>query len=302
MIAIKRDIPLHDKTTFKIGGSARWYCSPANPEDVAEAIAWAERESLPVLVLGKGSNILVSDRGWPGLVVHCSTSFSRIEWTATSVTAQAGAPLDGVVKESVHRGFTGMEELSGIPGTIGGAVVMNAGAFSSCIANTLQEATCYSLDNHRIVAAKAAELDLGYRTSALQRFSALVLSARFELRRGYVGDLMAIRCAILEKRRTKQPLDLPNCGSVFKRPPGRFAGALIEEAGLKGYRYGNVAISPKHANFIVNLGGGTAAEVRRLVVTAQRAVYERFGILLEPEVIFNGEFEEPLFRPPEPAA
>jgi UDP-N-acetylmuramate dehydrogenase len=181
-----------------------------------------------------------------------------------------------------------------MPGTAGGAVVMNAGAFSTSIADTLQEAVYLDMSNSRVMTASTVELELGYRTSVLQKKAAVVLSAQFRLRTGESAKLQTIRRSILEKRNDKQPLELPNCGSVFKRPPGTHAGLLIEQAGLRGTRFGNVKISSKHANFIVNLGGGTAAEVRHLIVAAQRTVYERFGILLEPEVIFAGEFEEAL--------
>jgi UDP-N-acetylmuramate dehydrogenase len=294
MINLLPNIPLADKTTYRIGGSARWYCEPASADDVAAAITRAREESLPILMLGKGSNILVSDQGWPGLVINVSAAMNRIEWDAATVTAEAGALLDGMVREAVHRGLAGMEELSGIPGTTGGAVVMNAGAFSTSIADTLVQATYLDMSDYRIVVAGKDELGLGYRTSILQKKEAIVLSAQFRLHPGDAEKLGEVRRSILEKRKAKQPLDLPNCGSVFKRPPGSFAGHLIEQAGLKGFRFGNAEISAKHANFIVNLGGATAAEVRHLIVHAQRTVVEQSGILLEPEVIFAGAFEEPL--------
>jgi len=298
MTVFRNDIPLSSRTTFRIGGSARWYVEPSDAEETASAVRRAREEAWPLLVLGRGSNILVSDRGWPGLVINCS-GCTAVEWVGSSVTAQAGLPLDAVVHEAVRRGYAGMEELSGIPGSVGGAVIMNAGAYSSCIADTLQQATYLDMKDYRIVAAGKNELKLGYRSSALQKKASVVLSAQFLLRPGKVPALEAVRRQVLEKRRDKQPLDLPNCGSVFKRPeePGTYAGALIEQAGLKGLRYGNAEISSKHANFIVNLGGATAAEVRHLIVMAQKSVYERSGVLLEPEVVFAGEFEEELFKP-----
>ena len=294
MIEFQSNISLADKTTFRIGGSARWYVEPADPSEVAAAVARAREASLPVLVLGKGSNILVSDAGWPGLVVNLSAGMNGIEWDGAAVTAQGGALLDALVREAVRRGLEGMEELSGIPGTAGGAVVMNAGAFSTCIADTLLKVTHIDMSDYRVITVERGALELGYRTSLLQKRAAVVLSAQFLLRPSEAAKLKAIRRAILEKRKNKQPLDLPNCGSVFKRPAGAYAGQLIEEAGLRGTRFGSAEISSKHANFIVNHGGATASEVRHLVVLAQRAVYERCGILLEPEVIFAGAFEEPL--------
>jgi UDP-N-acetylmuramate dehydrogenase len=299
MIEFRNDIPLSDKTTFRIGGSARRYAEPSDAKEVAAAVRRAREEGLPLLILGRGSNILVSDRGWPGLVINLLL-FTSMEWRGTAVTAQAGVLLDAVVHEAVRRKCAGMEELSGIPGSVGGAVFMNAGAFSTCVADTLQKAAYLDMNDYRIVVAGKNELELGYRSSALQKKGAVVLYAQFLMSPGDGETLQEVRRRVLEKRRDKQPLDLPNCGSVFKRPSaaaGRYAGALIEQAGLKGLRYGNAEISSKHANFIVNRGGATAAEVRHCIVLAQKAVYERTGIALEPEVVFAGEFEEELFKP-----
>jgi UDP-N-acetylmuramate dehydrogenase len=291
-----RDIPLADKTTFRIGGPARFYVEPDDDDGVAAALTRARKETLPLLVLGKGSNVLVSDRGWPGLVINL-TKFTGTQWAGDTVTVRAGVLLDTLVRETIRRGSAGMEELSGIPGTVGGAVVMNAGAFSTCIADTLEQATYLDIDDHQTVTAGKDALGLGYRTSLLQKNHSVVLSAQFRLRPGAVAPLEEIRRTVLEKRRDKQPLDLPNCGSVFKRPPGGYAGALIEQAELKGLRYGNAEISSKHANFIVNRGNATASDVRHLIVVAQKTVYAEFGILLEPEVVFAGEFEEELYKP-----
>ena len=296
MITFRSDIPLSGYTTFRIGGSARWYAEPHGEDDVLCAVRRARDEGLPLLFLGRGSNLLISDCGWPGLVINLAR-FSAIEWDGAAVTARAGALLDAMAGESVRRGYAGMEELSGIPGSVGGAVVMNAGAFSQCVADTLDKAVWLDIDELRTAEAPGSALGFGYRASILQTKNAMVLSARFVLRPGNTTELEAARIDVLEKRREKQPLDLPNCGSVFKRPAGGYAGALIEQAGLKGFRHGNAAISPKHANFIVNLGGAKAADVRHLIVMAQKSVYEKSGVLLEPEVVFAGEFEEELYKP-----
>jgi UDP-N-acetylmuramate dehydrogenase len=292
----RRDIPLAEYTTLKIGGPARQLAGPRDVEEVVAAVRRARDEGLPLLFLGRGSNLLVSDRGWPGLVIHLARC-DTVSWDGASVTAGAGAPLDAVAAEAVRRGYAGLEELSGIPGTVGGAVVMNAGAFSQCVADTLDLAVYLDMQENRVVTAEKSALSFGYRASALQKKNAAVLSARFTLRPGDGAALAEARRAVLRKRHDRQPLDLPNCGSVFKRPPGGYAGALIEQAGLKGFIYGRAQISPLHANFIVNLGGATAAEVRHLIVRAQKAVYEKSGVLLEPEVVFAGEFEEELYNP-----
>jgi UDP-N-acetylmuramate dehydrogenase len=296
MSTFLRDIPLSGKTSFKIGGMARWYTEPRDEKEICAAVQRARDGGLQLLFLGKGSNMLVSDSGWPGVVIDLSRC-AAAAWDGPAVTAQAGCPLDALAGEAVRRGYAGLEELSGIPGSVGGAVVMNAGAFSQCVADTLESVAWLDPDTCRVTEDPKERLGFAYRTSALRKKNAVVLSARFVLRPGESGKLAETRHAVLEKRRERQPLDLPNCGSVFKRPEGGFAGALIEQAGLKGFRYGNAQLSPKHANFIVNLGGAAAAEVRHLIVMAQKAVFEKSGVLLEPEVVFAGEFDEELFEP-----
>ncbi|MBN2037427.1 MAG: UDP-N-acetylmuramate dehydrogenase [Chitinispirillaceae bacterium] len=297
MIDLQPDVPLHDKTTFRIGGPAKWYAAPRDADEVMEAVRFARGQSLPLLVLGKGSNLLVSDQGWPGLVMNTSAGLQAVEWDGRGATAQAGVPLDRLVRESIDRGQAGLEYLSGIPGTVAGAVIMNAGAYSAEIADTLVSAAYLDTRDMAVKNVPAQELDMGYRASALKGKEAIVLSASFRFREAKRDELLARRNDILGKRRDKQPLDLPNCGSVFKRPQGTYAGALIEKAGLKGMRYGNVSVSEKHANFIVNHGNGTAAQVRHLIVAIQKKAYAMSGILLEPEVIFAGAFEEPLYSP-----
>jgi UDP-N-acetylmuramate dehydrogenase len=293
----RKNVSLRDKTTFRIGGEAAWYAEPDSIEALKKAIRFAHEKSLPVLLIGKGSNLLVSDSGWPGLAISLLSGLNSTTWDGPEVSAQGGVMLDTLVRESIDRGYSGLEELSGIPGSVGGAVIMNAGAFSTCIADTLAAAEYLEVDSLLVDTLPADKLGLGYRTSALKQKNAIVLSARFRLINGDMLQLRERRSEILEKRRAKQPLDLPNCGSVFKRPPGNYAGALIEKSGLKGYRQGDVSFSSKHANFIVNHGNGSASDVRRLIVLAQKKVYEQEGILLEPEVIFTGAFDEPLFSP-----
>jgi UDP-N-acetylmuramate dehydrogenase len=291
------NVSLNDKTTFRIGGAAAWYVEPDSVDAILVAIGFAREKSLPVLVIGKGSNLLVSDAGWPGLVINLSSGFQSLTWNGSEARAQSGVMLDTMVRESIDRGFSGLEELSGIPGTVGGAVIMNAGAFSASIADRFVSADIVDYESGNARTVSREDMRFGYRTSALAAEKAIVMSVRLRLEQGSESTLRIARKEILEKRRAKQPLDLPNCGSVFKRPPGNYAGALVEKADLKGYRHGNVSISSKHANFIVNHGKGTAAEVRRLIVLAQKKVYEQEGILLEPEVIFAGAFDEPLYTP-----
>ncbi len=293
-----KDISLTGKNTFRTGGPAAYYCEPGDESQLIEALHQASGIGLPVWILGNGSNLLMSDQGWPGLVINLSAGLTKVNWSENGVEAGSGAQLNTIVNQSVSTGIAGMEELAGIPGTVGGAVIMNAGAFRSCIADILHSVRYFDLEEDRIICAKASELQLGYRSCNLRNKPAVILSAAFHFTdRKAPEELSQIRREILLKRKAKQPLEYPNCGSVFKRPPGNYAGTLIEQCGLKGMRVGDMEVSAKHANFIVNRGLGTATDARRLIIKVQKAVYEKSGILLEPEVIFAGQFGDPLYVP-----
>ncbi len=295
------NISLSDKNSFRIGGRARYYCLPKRNQEIEMSIRWAEEHEIPVFVLGKGTNVLISDRGLNGLVLNLVSRTDRddIVWSDRIAEVPGGAPLSSIVKGSAEHGFSGMEELAGIPGTVGGAIAMNAGAFSQCIADTLCSVICFDRHTGMVHNREASGLGLRYRSSMLMSSGEIVISARFgfSLTANPAG-LAEIHRSVFERRKLRQPLEYPNCGSVFKRPSGSFAGTLIEQCGLKGLRCGKAEISNKHANFIVNTGGASASDVRHLIGLIQRKVFERFSILLEPEVIFMGEFEEPLYNPP----
>jgi UDP-N-acetylmuramate dehydrogenase len=299
---LSEQVLLAGKTSFAIGGPARYYSVPESTGELLNILEYAHQEQLPLLLLGKGTNLLVSDSGWPGLVVHLTDRFNggAVVWDDARVTVAGGVQLNSFVKSAVERGVKGVEELAGIPGTIGGAVIMNAGAFSTSIADTLVRVTCCCPDTGEVVKRSAAELELGYRSSRLRRTGEIVLSAEFAFRStASSAELASRRREILDRRKAKQPLEYPNCGSVFKRPPGNYAGTLIEASGLKGLRCGGAEVSTKHANFIVNIGRARADDVRHLIYTIQKRVWEQHNVLLEPEVIFRGHFDEPLFTPPE---
>lgn len=298
---VLENVPLHDKTTYRIGGRARYYAAPRSNEAIIALCDWAKELELPLLVLGKGSNLLISDHGWPGLVLHLcgEDEMSLLQWDGCSVTAPGGISLNTLVKSVADHGFSGSEELAGIPGTVGGGVIMNAGAFSQCIADTLSMVTCYLQQYGTVRSIAASDLKFGYRTSILKGTGNIVLSAQFTFETmGAPDELHARRHEILERRKTKQPLDYPNCGSVFKRPPGNYAGTLIEMCGCKGLRIGGAEVSEKHANFIINTAQASAEEVRELIATIQQRVFDECGILLEPEVVFAGAFDHDLFTPP----
>jgi UDP-N-acetylmuramate dehydrogenase len=295
MAPFQSNVPLGGKTSFRIGGPARLYCEPATVDDVRAACAEAAVLGAAVFVLGNGTNVLISDRGWDGLVVDLAASWADIAWAEDGrAECKSGAPLHALVKESVDRKLRGLEKLAGIPGTVGGAVVMNAGAFGQCVSDCLVSARYLSLPDMEIRTLAAGDLGASYRGTVLKSANSIVLSAEFRFPADTSGGVKQSFDEVLAKRRARHPLDLPNCGSVFKNPPNATAGKLIEQCGLKGVKRGGAEVSSKHANFIVNRGGATAADVRSLIVHVQKTVREETGVLLEPEVVFVGDFAEPL--------
>ena len=293
---IEENITIGNLTSYKIGGKAKKYAKVYDEFDVVEALEYVKDNGLPFFIMGKGSNILVSDRGFDGLVIDM-TAYDEIRINDNSATVSGGALLTKVVVSVVNAGLVGMEKLAGIPGTIGGGVVMNAGAYGQTISDNLISVTSIDCETLNVINRKKDELKLGYRTSLFKEVREIVLSAQFALSQGDSGLLKEEISIIQKKRRDKQPLDQPSCGSVFKRPDGNYAGALIEKAGLKGRKFGGVMISPKHSNFIVNTGGGRAEHVRKAISGIRKDVYLNSGILLQPEVIFVGKFSSPIWFP-----
>lgn len=288
---LRPQVSLQRLTTFRVGGTAQWLATPRTQEQFASALAWARAEALPVTLLGAGSNLLISDRGLPGLVI-CSRHWrgSRFDDRTGQVTAAAGEPLPTLAWKAAKRGWRGLEWAVGIPGTVGGAVVMNAGAHGGCAADLLVSATVLH-PNQGLIRLTPEELVFQYRTSALQGAGQLVLEAQFQLRPGYDPEVVsADTLAGLNQRRVTQPYDLPSCGSVFRNPYPHTAGSLIEQAGLKGYRIGNAQVADRHANFILNCGGATATDIYRLIHHIQVEVADRWSLWLQPEVKFLGEF------------
>jgi UDP-N-acetylmuramate dehydrogenase len=297
MRPLLNNVPLNGKTSFRIGGSCRYYCAPLDEEEISGACEWARENNAPVFALGKGSNVLVSVSGWNGLVIDLSDKWTAIRWYGDSAEYRSGALLHTLVKESMERGLSGLEKLAGIPGSVGGAVVMNAGAFGQSVSDCLVSVRFLSLPDMKIKTLKTQDINASYRSTVFKNSNSIILSADFHFKPDTSGQAKKSFVEVLAKRKERHPLDLPNCGSVFKNPPGTTAGKLIEQCGLKGAKRGAAEVSQKHANFIVNHGGATAKDVRGLIVQVQRVVYEKAGVLLEPEVVFVGEFEEELFRP-----
>ena len=288
-LIIRENVPLAPFISFQVGGPARFFCAPESPEQFGEALRFARERALPVFVLGKGTNLVFSDAGFSGLLIFTG-EYGRIEWNGSAVRAECGAVLMDVVAQSVARGFSGMQNLAGIPGTMGGGTYINAGAFEQELKDTITEVVSLRQDG-TVMRRGNAECAFGYRRSLFCEAGEIILETSARLRPG--GDSASLRSemeATLARRAEKQPLHLPNAGSMFKRPPGKYAGALIEAAGLKGFRMGGAGISEKHANFTVNLGGAKAQDIWDLTSEVIRRVREHSGITLEREVIFIGEF------------
>jgi UDP-N-acetylmuramate dehydrogenase len=276
-------------TTFRIGGAADVFVTPKTTEAAAEVIRICRREKVPFYILGNGSNLLVSDEGYRGVIVQIYRNLSQVRVEGNVITAQAGAMLSVIAKKALAEGLTGFEFAAGIPGTIGGAAVMNAGAYGGEMKDVLTEVTVLTAEGE-IRRLPAEELQLGYRHSVIPQNGWIVLEAKLALSSGDPKQIKARMDELKEQRVTKQPLDLPSAGSTFKRPEGYFAGKLIMDAGLRGFTVGGAQVSEKHCGFVVNRGDATAADVMALIEAVQEKVKAAFGVEIEPEVKLLGEF------------
>ncbi len=283
---ILTDEPMSKHTTFRVGGPADIMIQPSSPEETVDAIRTVKEAGVPVFVMGNGSNLLVKDGGMEGVVVLLGEKMSEIRREGTRLYAQAGAMLSRLSREALNAGLEGLVFASGIPGTVGGAVVMNAGAYGGEMKDVLVRARVLLNDEIRWMSKD--ELEMGYRTTRPLREGGIVLEAEFELKEGDKDALTAQTQELARKRREKQPLTLPSAGSTFKRPTGYFAGALIEQAGLKGASVGGAQVSTLHAGFVVNTGNATAGDILGLIEHVQKVVYGINGVMLEPEVRIVG--------------
>ena len=286
---VYRDEPMMKHTSFRIGGPADWFVSPETTGALSETIQFLKAGSVPYFILGNGSNLLVSDDGYRGVVIQIGKNMSDIVVSGTNVRAEAGALLSTVASRAAAASLTGMEFAGGIPGSIGGACVMNAGAYGGEMKDILTSVIALFEDGS-VRKVPCGELMLGYRSSALMRNGAIVLEAELSLTEGDIGEIRATMDDLRERRVSKQPLDLPSAGSTFKRPEGYFAGKLIMDSGLRGYAVGGAQVSEKHCGFVVNRGGATADDVMTLIRHIQKTVLKKFGVELVPEVRFLGEF------------
>jgi UDP-N-acetylmuramate dehydrogenase len=288
---VKPQIPLASLTSFRVGGPAEWYVAPRNLEELQASLEWAQAEGLAVTLIGAGSNLLISDRGLPGLVIGTRhLRYSRFDLATGALTVAAGEPLPRLAWQVAELGWQGLEWAVGIPGSAGGAVVMNAGAHKSCIADILVCAQVLS-PTGELETFTPDQLNYSYRSSSLQNSQRLVTQATFQLQPGAdPQQVLATTTEHLEQRRRTQPYHLPSCGSVFRNPLPYTAGWLIEQSGLKGYQIGAAQVAQRHANFILNCGGAKANDIWRLIRYIQQQVEQRWSLLLEPEVKTMGEF------------
>ncbi len=277
-------------TTFKVGGPARYYLIPELAGEVREALAFADAKQLPFMIVGNGSNLLFADDEYPGVVIEIGESLSGFSTTGEcEVIVEAGMRLTAMASRLAKMGLAGFEFAGGIPGTVGGGITMNAGAYGGEIKDCLKEVTVLTAEGEEKTVA-ADELQLSYRHSILQEKDWIVLSGTFVFEKGEPEEIQAKIRELNEKRREKQPLEFASAGSTFKRPEGYFAGKLIEDAGLRGYAVGDAQVSEKHCGFVVNRGEATAEEIHTLIGHVQQVVKEKFDVELEPEVRMVGEF------------
>lgn len=287
MYFLNEDMRKH--TTFKTGGTADILVEPQNIDELQKLMKFVLHEGIPFVVIGHGSNLIVSDKGIRDLIIKVEKNLSKCVISNENLEAEAGAAIADVSKEAQKNSLSGLEFACGIPGTVGGAVFMNAGAYGGEIKDILEEVLVLTVKGGLTV-RKAEELKLGYRTSAIQKNGDILLKAKFNLRKGDKEEIQNKMNELKRKREETQPLEFPSAGSTFKRPEGYFAGKLIEEANLKGYQIGGAQVSLKHAGFIINTGNASSSDIVNLIKHVQAEVKKHFGVELETEVKFIGEF------------
>lgn len=285
---ILTDAPMKEYTTFRTGGPAGLLLLPYTKTEAVKALRALKEWDIPWFIIGKGSNLIVRDGGFRGAIVRLADNFSGIRISGDCLHAQAGATLAALVRTAHAFGLCGMEYASGIPGTVGGAVAMNAGAYGGEIKDEVQTVTLLDANFEEITLA-AKDMGFGYRKSIVPQQGYTVLEASFLLERGDIETAKQTMHDLNRKRKEKQPLEYPSAGSTFKRPPGHFAGALIEQAGLRGFSVGGAQVAEKHCGFIVNTGGATSSDILALIEEVKRRVLEQSGVVLEPEVKIIGE-------------
>ncbi len=287
------DEPMKTYTTFRVGGPAKWMAEPEDEQQLRIILKICKETNTPYFVLGRGSNLLVSDNGFDGVVINLRKHFNTIttDKEAKTITAEAGASLPAVSQAALAAGLTGLEFAAGIPGTMGGGLFMNAGAYGGELKQIVTEATVMT-KNGVIRNVPGDEMELGHRLSCFMKTGETILSVTMQLADGDPEAIKAMMDDFNGRRRDKQPLEYPSAGSTFKRPTGYFAGKLIEDAGLKGFSVGGAQVSEKHAGFVINAGNATASDIWNLCQEVQKKVFAQFGVELEPEIQMVGSFGE----------
>ena len=283
-----KDVPLLPLLSIRTGGPARYFLKVTDSAVALKAWQLALDKNIPVLFLGNGSNLLVPDKGFPGLVIHFGGDFAGITLKGSRVYAQCGVSMKVLSTFAADNGLKGLAFAAGIPGSLGGALLMNAGAYGGEMSQVVESVECVDKSGHHFILTRE-EARLSYRHSRMMEEKLLILGATLQLEAGEKAQIYEEMAAYQTLRRDKQPLTYPSVGSFFKRPPGYFAGALIEQAGLKGLTIGGAQVSKKHAGFLINIGGATTQDFLDLKAEVQRRVMERFGVSLEPEVSIIGD-------------
>ncbi|MEB3025734.1 MULTISPECIES: UDP-N-acetylmuramate dehydrogenase [unclassified Parvimonas] len=281
---VRYDEPLKNHTTFKIGGNCIALIEPREVSDIVETIKICRENSIKFFVIGNGSNLLVPDEGYNGVIIKLKGEFSTIKVEGNYVMVNSGAKLSEVYTVAYENSLTGFEFASGIPGTIGGAIFMNAGAYGGEMKDIVESVEVLDLDNFELRELKNEELEFSYRKSIIQRKNYIVTTIKLKLKKGNKEEINSVYEDLRDRRNSKQPLNFGSAGSTFKRPEGHFASKLIEDAGLKGYHINDAWVSEKHSGFIVNKGNASYKEVMELIEYVQKVVFEKFGVKLETEV------------------
>lgn len=281
--AILKNVSMKDYTSMRVGGNADLMVQPGSIEDIQKGVSCLRSLNVPFLIMGNGSNLIFSDRGYRGVIIKIGSGISKVEVSDSIITAEAGASLAYVANLALEYSLSGMEFASGIPGTIGGAACMNAGAYDGEMKQVIIETLC--IDKHgKYITLRDEEHDFSYRHSRIQDEELICLKVKLQLKKGEKKEIQAKMSDLNTKRREKQPLNFPSAGSIFKRPQDAYAGKLIDDCGLRGYRIGGAQISDKHCGFIINTGNATASDVLSLIKHVQEIVYSKFGKLLDLEV------------------
>lgn len=285
---VRVDEPMKNHTSFKVGGPADVLVTPDSVESLVEVLNICKRNSIPFTIIGNGTNLIVRDKGIRGVVIKIFDSFNKCQVKGDIITAEAGILLSRLSNVALENGLAGLEFASGIPGTLGGAVAMNAGAYGGEMKDVVIR-TSFINKSGDVVTLEGQQHQFGYRTSFIQREGGIVLETELKLRRGKREDIRYTMDELKRRRKEKQPLEMPSAGSVFKRPEGHFAGKLVEDCGLRGYRVGGAQVSEKHCGFIVNAGDARASDIEELIDEIQNNVKTKFGVDLDTEVKIIGE-------------